>query len=149
MARDTGAADITVGALWLGRIDGSARVLTVTAGYVRFMDTDGEPQVMHQHQFRRQFVQPYDARRLRSQFTMSLANLGSFHLFFSRSLGRIFARNPTLDLDDCRTASRGRPALPPDAEYVNTYTEPVRTDALFDDLNDVLATEGSSGHPAA
>jgi hypothetical protein len=149
MARDRDAADITVGAQWPGRRGGAARVLDVSAGYVRFVDEVGRVEIAHQWQFRQRYLQPYDARRLRSWFAMCAANLIEFHVFWSSALGRSFARTSTVAPEDCAAAARGRPALPPDAKHVGTYAQPVSPDAFFEDLNDVLATEGNSGNPAA
>jgi hypothetical protein len=187
MARDRDAADITKGSLWPGHSGGSARVLAVSAGYVRFMDDAGAVHVEHHWRFRERFVSPAQVaretrlklaaqreaetikrrtmreqfrsirerfldsatvQRSRSQFSMSLANLANFHAFWSPTLKRMFARNATMHLSECARASRGRPALPPDAIHVGTYSHPVSTDAFFEDLNDVLATEGNSGPSA-
>jgi hypothetical protein len=136
MARDRDAADITLGALWRGRSGGTARVLGIDAGYVRYMKDDGAVELVHQWYFRDRYVAPYDAKRCRSQFSMSLANLISFHAFWSPKLKRMFARSSNVDPSDCAAASRGRPALPADAIYIATYSEPATPEQFFEDLND-------------
>lgn len=82
---------------------------------------------------------PYDARRLRSQFTMTVANLSSFHAFFDAAAKRLYARTAKLPAHESRSPSRGRPPVPSNALYVGTYCEPVTADLFFDDLNDALA----------
>jgi hypothetical protein len=162
MARARDPGDIIVGSIWTGRTGGSARVLSVSAGYVRFVDASGEPDTRHQWEFRRRYMSPREARqaareqhlprdvigRCRSQFSMSIANLVACHIFFSRTCSRIFARSSGVPLEECHKPARGRPALPPDAIHIGTYAEPASPDAFFEDLNDALASQGNSGSPA-
>lgn len=136
---DRNAADITRGSIWPARGAGHARVIAVAGGHVRFARESGAIEVLHHLRFREVYREPYDARQCRSQFSMSVANLVSFHAFWSPSLRRMFARSSTIRPSDCARASRGRPALPPDAVLVGTYVAPVSPDTFFADLNDVLA----------
>jgi hypothetical protein len=157
MARDD--TGIKAATLWAGREGGSARVLDVAAGYVRFVDQDDRVDVLHHYAFRerylspaetrqsvrQRFLDPATARRLGSQFAMSLANLASFHVFWSPTLKRMFARSLSVPLTECAAAARGRPALPADAVHVGTYADPASPDQFFEDLNDAIATDGCTG----
>lgn len=142
MAR--GAADIALGALWRGHGGGTARVLGIDAGYVRFMKDDGAVEHLHQWLFRERYVAPYDAKRCRSQFSMSLANLVSFHVFWSPMMKRMFARSSNVPPSDCAVAARGRPALPADAVFIATYAEPATPEQFFEDLNDQTCSGDSA-----
>ncbi len=134
-------ADVTPGSIWLGRYGGHARVISVEGGYVRFAREDGhvDPLPMHRWRFRELYLEPYDARRCRSQFSMSVANLVSFHAFYSPTARRMYARSANVPPSSCAGASRGRPALPADAIFIGTYESPVSPAAFFEDLNDALA----------
>jgi hypothetical protein len=160
-SRQHAASDIVPGSIWPGRCGGHATVITSAAGYVEFERADGtRGRVYHEH-FRADFISPYDSRNLRSQFAMCVANLESFHAFWSPSAQRLLARSSVVPPEDCRGAARGRPALPEDARYVGTYcasdTQPTKrwkeraiklADRFFEDLNDHLARI-SGPHAAA
>lgn len=152
MARDRVSADITRGSIWR-RADGSAAVVrSIAAGHVCITGSTGEIEVLHVNEFRATFTEsPYDARQVRSQFSMSVANLESFHAFWSMKEKRMYARSSACAPEDVRGAARGRPALPDDAIYVGTYSGSViaqprwgrrvmkSVEAFFDDLNDAIA----------
>jgi hypothetical protein len=149
--RDRSAADIGLGSIWC-RGDGTCAIVrSVNARHVTFTDHVGAIDTFHVNRFREVFVEsPYDARDVRSQFSMSVANLDSFHAFWSPSQKRMFARSAACRPEDVRTAARGRPPLPPDAEFIGTYAGKIvvhqgwkqrvmcSVDAFFDDLNDRL-----------
>jgi hypothetical protein len=135
---------ILVGSTWLGHAGGYARVLGTDCGCVDFMDQGGEIRREHHLQFRARFDAPYDASAVRSQFTMSIANLISLHAFWSPSLKRLLARSSNRSIEDSRKAARGSPALPPDAFHVGTYAQPVDANAFFTDLNDALAIRAAA-----
>lgn len=138
MNRDRIAADIAPGSTWVS--DSSAvRVISVCLGYVRYMDGDVLG-IEHHELFRSRFEQPYDCRRVRSQFSMSLQNLLEFHAFWSRSTRKMFARS-VRDPQDAYHAARGRPALPNDALLVGTYAHPATPDDFLQDLNDLIACD--------
>lgn len=131
--------DIVPGSVW-SRGDSSAYVLGVAEGYVRY-ETGGEPELLHHSQFRALFSSPYDARKVRSQFSMSLANLVTFHAFWSPSANRMFARSVSRgDPTKAYAPARGSPALPIDAIFVRTYDDRATPNDFFEDLNDVLAS---------
>lgn len=151
-APDRLAADITRGSIWPARSGaGHARVLTVSSGYVRFARPDGTVEVLHHLRFRERFASPYDTRQFRSQFSMSLANLVSMHVFYSRAMNRVFMRSTSVPPPACAESARGRPALPADAVHVGTYSDKeiarrqwhrpglTAAEAFFQDLNDVVA----------
>lgn len=122
MARDRLAADVAPGSVWLtADASSSARVISTGSGYVRF-EADGDVEIIHVHRFRERYVEPYDARRVRSQFAMSMANLENFHVFWSESQRKMYARTAKIAVQDCYKSARGRPALPPDAEWLETYS---------------------------
>lgn len=152
MARDRLAADIEPGSVWLTPDEtSSACVVSSSAGYVVFEDArDGAVRTMHHARFREHYVEPYDARMLRSRFDMYLANLDTFHAYLDGN-GKIYARTASAGSpDEVRTAARGRPALPSDARYVGTYSNGVIAepqwkrkalrvfDVFRDDLHDLL-----------
>lgn len=134
---DRVACDIHPGSTWVGE-DGFACVRNVDAGYVRYT-IDGVACTIHHDQFRRQFQSPYDARRVRSQFSMSLAVLAVFHAFWCSASQRFFARSVTRAPNACYSAARGSPAVPQGAVFVGTYSPPATPDVFLEDLNDVLA----------
>lgn len=139
---DRTAADITRGSICEaapGCSGGAARVLAVSAGYVRFARSEGCIEILHHALFLQRYVPIFEARQVRSQFSMSLANLSNFHVFFSRCQRRIFARSAKVPIESCAGAARGRPALPADAVYVGTYSDPVSPDDFFSDLHDAIA----------
>jgi hypothetical protein len=136
---------ILPGSTWIGRDGpGYARVLEAVSGHVRFIDHAGAMRTVHHLQFRDLFEAPYEARAVRSQFSMSIANLVSFHAFWSLALKRLLARSSNRSIEDSRKAARGSPALPPDAFHVGTYAQPITADAFFTDLNDALAIRAAA-----
>ena len=84
--------------------------------------------------------------RVRSRFSMSLSLLVTFHAFWSPSAQRMFARSITRSPSEAHKPARGSPALPPDAIYVNTYTDQAKPSDFVKDLIDVLIC---LEHPAA
>jgi hypothetical protein len=78
---------------------------------------------------------------VRSQFSMTLVNLERFHAFWSPALSRFYARSAPLNLppEACRTSARGRPPIPSDALFIDTYTRPISPERFFEDLCDALA----------
>lgn len=85
--------------------------------------------VLHERDFRARFAPIYDRAAIRSQFSMSLANLGEFRVYWLPEPRRIMARSVS-----CTRQFR----VPPGAELVGVYSAPCRTDAFFDDLDDLI-----------
>lgn len=129
--------DIIPGSVWDGDYQ-PAHVLNVADNYVRFRQGREAVEVAHHLQFRRRFLAPYDARQVRSQFAMTVANMQEFHAFWSFALKRLFTRSVNRQPEHCYTAARGSPALPPDCCLIGTYADPVNADAFFEDLHFVL-----------
>lgn len=85
--------------------------------------------MLHERDFRARFAPIYDRAAIRSQFSMSLANLGEFRVYWLPEPRRIMARSVS-----CTRQFR----VPPGAELVGVYSAPCRTDAFFDDLDDLI-----------
>ncbi len=107
------------------------RVLSTAGGYVRYVRGDEGVVLVHHFEFRRWFQPLYDRRAVRSQFTMSLANLGEFRVFWLPALRRIMARS---------VSCTRQFAIPAGAVLVGTYSHPFRADAFLDDLDCAIAT---------
>lgn len=131
-------ADIAPGSQWAGKDGTKVRVLSTTSTHVQF-DGPAGVRLLHHWHFREHYSSPYDARKVRSQFSMSLAVLATFHAFWSPGLRKMLARSDSRRPQECYRAARGSPALPPDAVYVNTYASPAHPSNFEEDLNDVLA----------
>jgi hypothetical protein len=67
---------------------------------------------------------------LRQRFRMIIANLASAEIYWSRSRRGLVAR---------ATSCVRRFALPKDARYIGTYSDPANANDFLDDLDDVLA----------
>lgn len=115
-------------------------VLSTAGGYVRYRRGDEPAQVVHHATFRRWFRPLYDRRAVRSQFTMSLANLGEFRVFWLPDLRRMVARSVA-----CSRHFR----IPEGAVPVGTYSSPFTADQFLDDLDCVLATLDHEARSAA
>lgn len=131
-------ADIAPGSQWTGRDGTRVRVLGTTATHVRFLGPAGERLLHHWH-FREHYSAPYNAQKFRSWFAMTTANLQDFHLFWSPSRQKAYGRSSIIPRAKLFTATRGRPALPADAIYVNTYVDGANPHHAESDLNDALA----------
>lgn len=130
--------DIPPGSTW---IDRDGRIATVrqaaarcvvysTSGALRPL-LAGILETTHETQFRARWAPLYDRAAIRSQFTMSLANLGEFRVFWLPELRRIMARSIS-----CTRHFK----VPEGALLVGVYSNPCRTDAFFDDLDELLRT---------
>lgn len=133
--------DIRTGEIFIDRRDGS-RVIIVAAGnhYVEFMRGCDHIEIFYERHFRERFAATYDRARLRSQFSMSLANLDSFHAFWCPASQKLFARSAGRAVEDAYKPSRGRGgALPRTARYVGTYSNPCSPSTFLENLDDHLA----------
>jgi hypothetical protein len=140
---DIQQGDIWIDQRWTGE-PREAQVAIVSAGnkYVVFMrHREPEPPMFAEH-FRERFAPLIARARLRSQFSMSLANLDNCHVFFSPTLRKMFARSARVDPGEVFNSARGRPALPKDSLHIGTYADPVSPEAFFEDLHDELAAAG-------
>lgn len=81
-----------------------------------------------------------EARQIRSQLSMSLNNLQRIHIFWSPGNRRIYARDGRLSLEDAPKSGTGRPELPPDAVFVDTYEHGADSFQVLRDVGDVIAS---------
>lgn len=131
-------ADIPPGSTWIdcdGRLatvrqSASRHVVYSTSGAIRPL-LAGLLETIHETQFRARWTPLYDRAAIRSQFTMSLANLGEFRVFWLPEHRRIMARSVS-----CTRHFK----VPPGALLVGVYSTPCKTDAFFDDLDELLRT---------
>jgi hypothetical protein len=152
--RQHAASDIVPGSAWpCASGVGCAHVLSSAAGYVGFLFTDGAVQAeerLHHDEFRRLYVAPYDARAVRSWFSVCVANLQSFHVFWLPAARKLYARSTRRSVQDAFKPSRGRGgAVPQGAAYIGTYADPCTTEAFLGDLHDALADVGRGQTAAA
>lgn len=120
-------ADILPRSTWIAE-DG-LRVVVACAAARHVVYRAPEPIVVHERDFRARFQPVYDRAAMRQQFTMSLANLGRFRVYWLPEHRRIMARSIS-----CIRQFR----VPPGAELVGVYTSPCRPDQFFDDLDDLI-----------
>lgn len=126
------AADIAPGSVWLAI--GSSRPVTVVStagGHVRFRSGD-YVEITHHHHFRFSFRAVYDRRQVRSQFSMSCANLGEFSVYWLPSHRRIIARS-------CSCSRRF--TVPPGAVHVGVYSHPFAAEDFLEDLDAAIAKD--------
>lgn len=121
--------DILPGSTWIA-VDGSrAIVRTAAARYVSFMASGIMAPPVHESAFRARFQPLYDRAAVRSQFSMSLANLGEFRVYWLPERRRIVARSV------CCTRHF---AVPEGAQLVGTFADPCKADAFFEALDVVV-----------
>ena len=123
------ASDIAHGSMW--EAIGSSRrvaVISTAAGHVRY-EQDGATVVAHHHLFRFSFRPLYDRRQVKSQFSMSCANLGEFSVYWLPSHRRIIARS-------CSCSRRF--AIPPGAVHVGVYSHPFAAEDFLEDLDSTI-----------
>ncbi len=137
--RENAASDIAQGSAWnsVQRVD-RATVLSTGGGYVRYsLASDRAPRVLHHVTFRALYEPLFDRRQVRSQFSMTCANLAEFDVFWNPMKRKIIARSVT--------CSR-RFALPAGVVKVGTYSSPFSAEDFLNDLDCLLAT---NDHPPA
>ncbi len=139
--------DILPRSTWIGPDGTRASVISAAARHVTFTRVSPIvqrplltlPETLHERDFRARFFPIYDRAAIRSQFTMSLANLGEFRVYWLPARRRIMARSIS-----CTRQFR----VPPGAELVGVYSNPFKTEAFFDDLDDVIRRIESAHVPA-
>ena len=120
--------DIPAGSTWIDSAGRCATVRTAAARYVSFVAA-GAFGTVHEEAFRRAFAPLYDRQAIRSQFSMSLANLGEFRVFWLPAYRRIM----------CRSISCTRHfAIPDGALEVGTFSGPCSSAAFFEALDYVV-----------
>lgn len=120
--------DIPEGSTWIDATGRRATVRTAAARHVSFASAFG-PITLHEIQFRAWFSPLYDRQAIRSQFSMSLANLGEFRVFWLPAHRRIM----------CRSVSCTRHfSIPEGALEVGTFSDPCRMADFFEALDFVV-----------
>lgn len=142
--------DIAPGSLWRDSFGNVASVISAAAGHVRWLwrgqETVIVPQrwprgsLLHERIFRETFSPLYDREKIRSQFTMSLANLGEFRVFWLPDLGRIMVRSVS-----CQRQFR----VPKGALIVGTYSAPCKAEDFFEALEAVILAPAQAKARAA
>ncbi len=128
--------DIPAGSTWIGEDGARAIVRTAAASHVVYTrETGARPlrlEVVHANDFRAAWAAIYDRAAIRSQFSMSLANLGEFRVFWLPEQRRIM----------CRSVScRRHFAIPDGALEVGTFANPCKSDAFFEALDEVIRAQ--------
>lgn len=121
--------DIFPGSIWLGVNGCRVTVLQAAARHV-LIQRDILTELLHERDFRAAFQPLYDREQVRQQFTMSLANLGEFRVYWVPGVRRILARSIS-----CRRQFR----VPDGSILVGTYGEPCAPGVMFRDLDSLLA----------
>ena len=123
-------ADIPSRSTWISADGVRVIVTSAAARHVVFrMPGPFRGAVLHERDFRCRFEPVYDRPAIRSQFSMSLANLGEFRVFWLPEPRRIMARSIS-----CTRQFR----VPAGAELVGVYSAPCKTEAFVDDLDDLI-----------
>lgn len=120
--------DIAPGSIWRGINGCVVTVLQAAAAHVlirRAILTE----TMHEREFRDLFLPLYDREKIRSQFTMSLANLGEFRAFWLPDMAKITVRSVS-----CQRQFR----VPEGALLVGTWSAPCRVEDFFEALDAVI-----------
>lgn len=120
--------DIPTGSTWIDAAGRWATVRTAAARYVSFV-ADGSRGTVHESEFRRAFSPLYDRQAVRSQFSMSLANLGEFRVFWLPEHRRIMARS---------ISCTRHFAIPEGAREVGVFSGPCKMADFFEALDFVV-----------
>lgn len=119
---------IAPGSLWEGPNGRPIRVIQAAAHHVA-IDTGESTEVLWEAAFRYIFRPLYDREKIRSQFTMSLANLGEFRAFWLPDMAKIMVRSVS-----CQRQFR----VPEGALLVGTWSAPCRVEDFFEALDAVI-----------
>jgi hypothetical protein len=121
--------DIATGSCWQSGDGAIVSVVQAVAHHVIVRD-GGRRAEMPETEFRARFAPVYDRERIRAQFTMSLANLGDFRVYWLPDYKRIVCRSVC-----CRRQFR----VPSGALLVGTYGEPCAPSTFFQALDELIA----------
>lgn len=132
--------DITPRSTWISADATRATVIAAAAGHVTFRRASPIVpgpfaqllETMHEREFRATFEPVYDRAAIRSQFSMSLANLGEFRVFWLADRRRIMVRS---------ISCTRHFAIPEGAVLVGVYSNPCKPDAFFEALDEVIRAE--------
>lgn len=120
--------DIPPGSTWIAPDGRLATVRTAAGRHVSFASPLGAL-TLHEIQFRASFQPVYDRQAIRSQFSMSLANLGEFRVFWLPHLRRIVCRSIS-----CTRHFR----IPEGSLEVGTFSDPCKMADFFEALDFVV-----------
>lgn len=139
MSYSNAIADIAPRSLWIDDGGGLAQVLTAAARHVSYRLVGpirpllaGLVQSSPEDASRARYRPPYDRAQVRSQFTMSCANLGAFRVYWMPARRRIVARS-----ESCTRQF----AIPDGAILVGVYSSPCPPRTFFDDLDELIARD--------
>lgn len=123
--------DISPGSLWIDEYGELVTVAHAAAGYVLLpVRCEGEHfTIIPERRFRLTHSPAYAREGVRSQFTMSLANLLELTAYWLPERRKLVCRS--------RNARR-RFSVPPAAERIGDYGYPCSTESFFDDLHSLL-----------
>lgn len=122
--------DIAPGSLWVGPGGELVAVSFAAAGHVLVRaGSRGGQVVISASRFRATHQPAYPRERIRSQFSMSLANLSEFTAYWLPASKKLVCRSHN---------ARRRFTLPPDAVRIDDYRYPCPPECFFDDLNSLL-----------
>lgn len=141
-------ADIPARSTWIAKDGTRALVVQAAAAHVTFTRISPivprplltPAQTLHEREFRARFKPLYDRAAIRSQFSMTLANLGAFTAFWLGHPDRFVARSVS-----CTRRFR----IPEGARRIGTYEAPFSPDAFLEDLDDLLARLDRDARQAA
>ena len=124
-------ADIPPRSTWIAADGTRVMVTSAAARHVVYRCAGPERGgVLHEIDFRARFQPVYHRAAIRSQFSMTLANLGAFTAFWLGQPDRFVARSVS-----CTRRFR----IPEGAHRIGTYEAPFSPDAFLEDLDDLLA----------
>ena len=135
MSYANASRDILPGSTWIDATgEERVRVVAAAARFVvfRYMPGAAGPPpggAMSEAEFRLRYFPIYNRAAVRSQFSMCIANLGEFRVFWLPAHRRIMARSVS-----CTRHFR----VPDDASLVGTYSAPFRTEDFLADLDDII-----------
>ena len=130
-------ADILPRSAWIAPDGERATVRCAAARHVTFLRLShivpgpfAQPvETLHEREFRARFSPIYDRQAIRSQFSMSLANLGEFRVFWLPHLRRIVCRSIS-----CTRHFR----IPEGSLEVGTFSGPCKMADFFEALDFVV-----------
>ncbi len=117
--------DILPGSIWIGREGERVTVIQAAAHHVVIRAA-----VMHERDFRDAFSPLYERREMKSQFSMSCANLGEFRAYWIGDPARFLARS---------VSCQRKFSIPARAIEIGLYVAPFDPEAFLADLDCVLA----------
>jgi hypothetical protein len=133
MAYASPIRDVVRGTIWRDRRT-AALVIIVGAGnrYVDYLPggRNAKPVTVWDGEFRKHFEPIFLPAREKRQFSMRLANLCNFHVWWRKDRRKVVARSVARSRDYALNAD--------DAVFVGTYAQPCDPDRFIEDLHDAV-----------